>query len=181
MRKAEAGAPSGYTAVAMTDTTVTPSRLWKRMSAEQRLRAADALWRDDEARGDQAQAVRLIAQHMKFRPKTVARLDADRKARYLAGLPNPSEELAARLLVLYHLTDQRAMMGAFLDAAGVAHDNGLVQEDAAAPDPAKIPAAVAAIAKQYPAEDVALYLNTLLWQDPAVWGALAGLPELTPS
>jgi hypothetical protein len=165
----------------MTDTTVTPSRLWRRMTAEQRLRAAQALWRDDEARGDQAQAARLIAQHMKFRPKTVTGLDADRKARHLASLPNPPDDLAARLLVVYHLAEQRPMMGAFLDAAGVPHDNGLVQDSATAPDPAKVMAAVAAIAGQYPAPDVALYLNTLLWQDPTAWGALAGVPEVTPS
>lgn len=151
------------------------------MTAGQRLGAAYALWRDDEAIGDQAHAVRLIAQHMKSRPKTVAGLDADRKARYLASLPNPPEDLAARMLVLYHLAEHRPMMGAFLDAAGVVHDNGLIEENAAAPDPAKIANAVAAIAREYPAQDVGLYLNTLLWQDPATWRALEGMPEVTPS
>ena len=29
----------------------------------------------------------------------------------------------------------------------------------------------------YPAEDVALYLSTLVWQDPETWGVLAELPE----
>jgi hypothetical protein len=38
-------------------------------------------------------------------------------------------------------------------------------------------AAAAAIAREYPAHDVALYLNTLLWQDPAAWGPLQGVPE----
>jgi hypothetical protein len=165
----------------MTDTTLRPSRLWNRMTAEQRLRAAHALWRDDEATGDQAQAARLIAQHMKFRPRTVAGLAADRKARYLANLPNPPEDLAARLLVLYHLAEQRPMMAAFLDEAGVAHDSGLIADDAATPDPAKVAAAAAAIARTYPAQDVALYLNTLLWQDPQAWGPLEGRPEVTSS
>ena len=52
----------------MTDTTLTPSRLWKRMTAEQRLRAAHALWRDQEATADQMQAALLLAQQRKFRP-----------------------------------------------------------------------------------------------------------------
>jgi hypothetical protein len=163
----------------MTHTTLTPSRLWNRMTAEQRLHAAHAFWRDDDATRDQAQAARLIAQHMKFRPKTVVGLDADRKARYLANLPNPPEDLAARLLLLYHLAEQRPMMAAFLDEVGTAHDNGLMADDAAAPDPAKIAGAVAAIARAYPALDVALYLNTLVWQDPTTWGALEGMPEVT--
>ena len=29
----------------------------------------------------------------------------------------------------------------------------------------------------HPAEDVALYLSTLVWQDPETWGTLAELPE----
>jgi len=162
----------------MTDTTMTPSRLWKKMTAEQRLRAASALWRDDQATNDQMHAALLIAKQMKFRPKTVAGLDDDRKARYLASLPDLPEDIAARMLVLYHVAEQRPMMGAFLDAVGIAHENGLIEDDAVAPDPAKIAAAAAAIAKEYPAHDVSLYLNTLLWQDPAAWGRLEGMPEV---
>jgi hypothetical protein len=164
---------------AMTDTTLTPSRLWKRMTAEQRLAAAHALWRDDEAKDDQAQAAALIAQQLKFRVKTVNRLDDDRKARYFAAVPGLPDTLAARALVLYHLAEQRPMMGAFLDALGIAHDNGLIHEEAVAPDAAKIPAAAAAIGRQYPAHDVAIYLSTLLFQDPAAWGPLRDVPEIS--
>ena len=32
-----------------------------------------------------------------------------------------------------------------------------------------------------PAEDVALYLSTLLWQDPETWGGLNDVPELRPN
>ena len=162
----------------MTETTLTPSRLWKLMTAEQRLRAAHALWHEDEARDDQAHAVSLIAEQKKFRRKTVSALDKDRKARYLATLSNVPEALGVRLLVLYHLAEQRPMMAAFLDAVGLANDNGLIHEDGVTPDPAKIPGAASAIARAHPPHDVALYLNTLLWQDPASWGALHGLPEI---
>ena len=165
----------------MTDPTLTPARLWKRLTNEQRLRAARALWAEPEAANDQAQAAGLIATQLKFRAKTVAGLDKEKKARYLTTVPNPPEELAARLLVLYHLAEQRPMMSAFLDAAGIAHDNGLIQEDAAAPDATKVTSAVTEIAKTYPPQDVALYLNTLLWQDPSAWGVLQGLPEVSLS
>ena len=33
------------------------------------------------------------------------------------------------------------------------------------------------LARSYPAQDVAIYLNTLLWQDPEAWGMLAEIPE----
>src|SRR5437667_1493409 len=161
----------------MTDTTPTPGRVWRRMTAEQRQRAARAFWRDEKGAAERTQAVVLIAQQMKFRPKTVASLDDERRARHLAGVPTLPDAIAARVLMLYHLAEQRPMMGTFLDALGIAHDNGLIREDAAAPDPAKTAAAAAAIARAYPAHDVALYLNTLLWQDPKSWATLQDVPE----
>lgn len=142
------------------------------MTADQRQRAARAFWSDEEAQADQLQAVMLIAQQKKFRPKTVNGLDLDRKARHLATLPSLPDALAARALVLYHLAEQRQMMGAFLDALGIAHENGLIQEDSVKPDPEKIGPAAEAIGKQFPADDVRLYLETLLCQDPDTWGAL---------
>ena len=149
------------------------------MTPEQRRCAASALWAEDEATNDQRQAALLIAKHMKFRSKTVMGLDDDRKARYLASVLDLPEDLAARMLVVYHLAAQRPMMAAFLDALGITHDHGLIEDNVGAPDPAKIATAAAAIAREYPAHDVSLYLNTLLWQDPAAWGPLHGLPEVT--
>jgi len=147
------------------------------MTPEQRHRAALAFWQDETAADDHVQAVLLISQQKKFRPKTVLALDEERKARHLASLPALPDAIAARVLVLYHLAAQRPMMGAFLDALGIAHENGLIQEDNVAPDTAKIGPAAAAIAAQYPAADVAMYLNTLLCQDPETWGALQEVPQ----
>ena len=163
----------------MTESTLTPAALWKRMTVAERLSAARAFWLDEAATDDQIQAVLLIAQQKKFRPKYVLSLDADRRAKYLAAMPSVPESLAARTLVLYHLSDQREMMGAFLDALGIAHDNGLIEDDAVKPDPGKIGSAVAAIAERFPAAGVSLYLSTLLCQDPETWGALREVPERT--
>ena len=151
------------------------------MTPEQRNRAASALWGEAEATSDQVQAALIIAKKMKFRPKTVMGLDGQHKARYLASVPDPPEDLAARLLVVYHLAAQRPMMSAFLDALGLGHEHGLIREDAVTPDPAKVASAVATIAREYPAHDVSLYLNTLLWQDPSTWGLLQGVPEVIAS
>lgn len=155
-----------------------PSQLWKPLSPERKLQAAAAFWNDDEASLEQAEATAYIAQRIKFRAKSVIAMAADRKARYLASTPTVSELVAARLLVAYHLAHQRPMMGSFLDALGVKHENGMIaDEEMKAPEPARLKAAATAIAGQYPADDVALYLCTLMWQDPETWGALAESPE----
>ena len=162
----------------MTDMTPTAGRVWKRMTFAQRHRAARAFWRDETIAADQAQAVQLIAKHVKFRPKTIAGLDAEGKARHLASVPTLPDDMAARLLVLYHLAEQRAMMATFLDALGIAHDDGLIQDGSdVTPDPAKLGPAVATLAGAYPAADVSIYLDTLVCHDPQTWGALQGLPE----
>jgi hypothetical protein len=155
-----------------------PSQLWKQLSAERRLEAADAFWRDDEAANEQAEAIGLIAQRIKFRLKSVISMPVEKKAQYLVGLPAVSEILAARLLVTYHLAHQRPMMGSFLDALGIAHKEGIIaDEEMKAPSPDALKKAAATIAKSYPPDEVSLYLSTLMWQDPETWGALAELPE----
>jgi len=157
--------------------TTTPARLWKKMTPQHRQKAALAFWQADEAVDDQVQAALMIAQQKKFRPKSVLALDDDRKSKHLASMPNLPEQIAARALIAYHLDAQRPMMGAFLDALGIAHENGVIQEDDVKPDETKLAPAVEAIEKAYPAEDVALYVNVLLCQDPATWGGLKSIVE----
>ena len=158
----------------MTDTTLTPARLWKGMTSEQRLKAARAFWatEEDEAADAQFQAVFHIAQQKKFRAKSVFALDDERRAKHLASLHSVPEIVAARALITYHLAEQRPMMGAFLDALGIKHENGVIQEDDVKPDAEKIAPACAQIAKDFAPADVSLYFNTLLCQDPETWGAL---------
>jgi|SRR5665213_42883 len=159
----------------MADTTLptlTPARLWKRMPTPNRQKAALAFWLADEAIDDQIQAAMLIAGQKKFRPKFVLALDEEKKAKHLASLAAVPETVAARALIAYHLESQRPMMGAFLDALGIAHENGVIQEDDVKPDAAKLAPAVEAIKTGFPADDVSLYLNVLLCQDPGTWHGL---------
>jgi hypothetical protein len=147
------------------------------MTADQRIRAARAFWQDEQAANDHLQAVLLISQQKKFRPKTVVGFDDDRKARHFASVATLPDALAGRALIAYHLAEQRPMMGAFLDALGIAHENGLIQEGSIVPDPAKLAPAADALGAQYAPEHVSLYLNTLLCQDPDTWKGLEGLPQ----
>jgi hypothetical protein len=159
-----------------------PSQLWKQLTAERKVEAATAFWTDENATMEQAEAIATIAQRIKFRTKSVVAMPVDKKARQLAALAGVSEMVAARLLVAYHLDRQRPMMGSFLDALGIKHQNGLIEdEEMTPPPPEKLREAATAIASQYPREDVALYLTTLVWQDPETWGGLTEAPEIRSS
>ena len=156
-----------------------PVRLWRTLPTESRTAAAAAFWRDEQAQLEHAEAVGLIARQIKFRPKSVISLPVEKKARHLAGMAQLSDLLAARLLIAYHLDQQRPMMSAFLDALGIAHDEGLITEESpTAPAREKLDEAVTALGSQFPKADVARYFWTLLWQDPETWGGLEGRPEL---
>jgi hypothetical protein len=150
------------------------------MSADQRIAAADAFWRDENLAIDQAQAVEAIARQIKFRSRSVAALPLARKSRHLATLPTLSDLLIGRLLISYHLSEQRPMMAAFLDQLGIKHEEGLItEENVPAQDPAALAAAARTLVQTYPPADVALYLATLITQDPESWSGLAGLSELS--
>jgi hypothetical protein len=155
-----------------------PGKLWKRIPPERRVTAVEAFWNDEEAIEQQAEALLAIASHLRFRPKTVRTLPLDKRVRYLSSLPSVSDAVAGRVLVSYHLAHQRPMLGAFLDALGIAHDNGVLNaEEVQAPAPEKLQEAAAALQAQHPKEDVELYFLTLLVQDPETWGGLADILE----
>jgi hypothetical protein len=155
-----------------------PTRIWKRLSTERRIKAAEVFWSDEQSTEQQIEAVGAIATHMKFRTKSVVGLPLDRKAKYLATLPGISDTVAARALVSYHLEHQRPMMGAFLDSLGISHEDGLIsEENVTVPDAEKVRAAAAELAGKYPPEDVGLYFCTLVSQDPETWTELVALPQ----
>ena len=157
-----------------------PSQLWKQLIPERKRQAADAFWRDEHAANEQAEAIGLIAQRIKFRLKSVITMPVEKKSQYVLSMPAVSEMLAARLLVAYHLAHQRPMMGAFLNALGIAHEEGIIaEEDVKPPSPEMLKKAAKTLAASYPPADVSLYLSTLVWQDPDTWGVLAELPETT--
>ena len=157
-----------------------PSRLWRRLPLERRVDAASLFWEDEQSEDQQVEAVASIASHMKFRPRSVIALPPERRAKYLAQLPNVSDAIAARALVSYHLERHRPMMAAFLDALGIPHENGLITEETVPkPEDDRLKAAAAELGSKFDAADVAMYLSTLVSQDPATWGGLAELPQVT--
>ena len=90
--------------------------------------------------------------------------------------------VAARALVSYHLSQQRTMMSAFLDKLGIAHEDGLISDETVTrPDAERLRAAAAELGASFPADDVSLYLATLVSQDPDTWSDLAEVPETRPA
>ena len=157
-----------------------PSKLWKDLPPETRVSAAEAFWREEEAGEQQAEAIVLLARRLNFRTKSVQGLPVERRARHLAQLPDVSDAIAGRALVAYHFAHERPLMTAFLDALGIAHENGLITADEVpAPAPEALAAAVKKTRAEFPPEAVDLYLRTLLVLDGDTWSGLD--PMLAPT
>jgi hypothetical protein len=142
------------------------------MSAEQRLAAADAFWREDQAdiQMQHVDAIVSIARRLNFRAKSVQALPVERRAKLLAQMSDVSDAVATRALISYHFTAKRDLMAAFLDALGIAHENGVISEEAvAAPPRAKLVEAIGRVRQTFPPADVDLYLRTLATLDGDTW------------
>jgi hypothetical protein len=71
------------------------------------------------------------------------------------------------------------MLATFLDAAGLAHENGLLkdEDDGAVSEEAARKGIAALRDAGHTPEQVRTYLNTLWLQDPDRWKALEDVPE----
>jgi len=154
-----------------------PSRIWKDLAPDVRLAAAAAFWKPDDSNDaalQQAEAIMAIAKRLNFRPKSAQALPEERLAKLLAQMSDVSDAVATRALIAYHFETQRPLMGAFLDALGVAHDNGLITaESLPPPDATAIAEAAGRVRQAFPGDAVTLYLRTLKALDADPWANLA--------
>jgi hypothetical protein len=119
-------------------------------------------------------ALSAVIKARRVRPQVARALPPEEQARALAAVLDPGETLAASLLVALHLGERRGVLTTFLDAAGLAHDDGILREEG---DVQPLPedaarAGVRALLVAYPRDQVETYLNTLWLQDPDRWHVL---------
>jgi len=151
----------------------TATRLWKSLPREERLLAAHAFFGEPspELLGS---ALGALVKARRLRPQAARALAPEAQARILATVIDPGESLAQGLLVSLHLGQRRPLLGAFLDALALPHEDGILAEEAESSAPASEEStrgAVKALAS-FPRNHVETYLNTLWLQDPERWAAL---------
>ncbi|HTE05074.1 MAG TPA: hypothetical protein VK824_02680 [Planctomycetota bacterium] len=110
-----------------------------------------------------------IASMLHARPASVRRQpDAVRVKALRAFLVRSRDEtLGGDLLRAYFLGPRKPLVVQFLDATGVKHQEGQVEEEGQ-PDPAKVGEAIAALNAAHDPQDVALYLAIAAVQWPEI-------------
>lgn len=123
-----------------------------------------------------------VAQARKLRPQFFERTPRPaRHAAMAAMLGQPRlEMMAANLLRDWLMKQQIPMLTDFMDALGVPHKDGAVDELPATVEEAKLQAAVEKLLAKYPAEEVAVYLNAFYTMNDVRWPNLESMLKTDP-
>ena len=142
---------------------------------DRRRRIAAAFWKHAD-NATKAMAIVQLAKSLHFRDESIRKLPAEKKADLLASraaLPEFERTLEAALMH-YHTHEQNEMLGAFLDAWGIAHVNGSIEtDDYTPPSEAQVRDAVRDLRDRFDARDIAIYLATLGLLMGAPWESAA--------
>ena len=112
-----------------------------------------------------------VAEAKKLRPQFFERMPrASRHGDMIAMLAKPRLELAAATLLRYWLMKHKKdMLIDFLDALGIAHKEGAVDDLPKTMADDKLKAAVDKLLSKYPPEEVAVYLNAFDSMNEIQW------------
>jgi hypothetical protein len=145
------------------------------MPAELSREILDTTYRDDKPLYKSVLAA--VAQALRVRPVFLEKKPrAQRHAEMINVLGRPRlEEAAATLLRGWLLKSQTSMLADFLDALGIPHQQGVVEEFPATVPDDKLKAAVETLLAKYPREKVALYLNAIQATSGVQWANLEQL------
>jgi len=99
----------------------------------------------------------------------------------LATLTRPSlEPITANLVRTWLLKKYKSMLVDFLDALGITHNEGVVDDLPATMEDPKLKAAIDLLITKYPAEVVAVYLNAFNDMNDVDWPNLKSMLEADP-
>jgi hypothetical protein len=123
-----------------------------------------------------------VAEVRKLRPVFLERQPrAQRHATMLAALTRPALEMvAANLIRTWLLKKWNAMLADFLNALGIPHKDGVVEDLPKTMDEAKLRAAVDALLAKYPPETVSVYLHAFNDMNEVEWPGLKTMLDSDP-
>ena len=103
------------------------TRIWKRLTPRERLAAATRLW-EEPPQEVVPSVLAAVVKVLRVRPQVARKLPDASIARAVAATIDPGEALASSLVVALHLGERREMLRVFLDAVGLAHEDGILKD-----------------------------------------------------
>ena len=126
--------------------------------------------------------LKAVADTRKVRPVFLERqAKPQRHAAMLSTLSRPALDLVTgNLIRAWLLKKHKAMLADYLDALGIKHEEGIVEDIPATMDDAKLKAAVDALVAKYPPETVAVYLHAFNEMNEQEWPNLTAMLNSDP-
>jgi hypothetical protein len=126
--------------------------------------------------------VNAVAEARKLRPAFFERKPrVERHKDMISMLAKPRlDAVASNLIRVWLLKKHSAMLVDFLDALGIAHKEGVVDDLPETINDAKLKEAVEKLLSKYPKEEVAVYLNAFYSMNDVSWLNLKTLLESEP-
>lgn len=126
--------------------------------------------------------LQAAAARRNLRPVFLERKPRPERHHWMQGvLGRPAnEDLSLEILQNWLLSTQRPLLGDFLDACGIAHEDGLIDDIPPQPPREVVDAAVDALATKHPPLAVKIYLNLFQPADAGAWPDLDALLVIDP-
>jgi hypothetical protein len=126
--------------------------------------------------------MQAVAEARKLRPVYLERQPrTQRHSLMLTTLTRPSLELVtANLLRTWLLKKHQGLLTGFLEALGIPHKEGVVEDLPATMDDAKLQTAVDSVLAKHPPEVVAVYLNAFSEMNEVDWPNLKAMLKSDP-
>jgi hypothetical protein len=160
---------------------MTTRQIWATLTLQEREDACLAFWQgtDSLSREAQPRVLRDLAAALRFREVFLKRTPPVEKARHLRRLvDSPAlRQYADEVLRSWLLVRKNAILICFVEAQGMAHTGGLIDDQVAKPDVASLRKGIAAIRAQFPPRDVALYMSVMLAAGGEFWTGLKDAVE----
>lgn len=157
---------------------MTTKQLWTALTPAEKEDACLAVWEgtDTFSRDAQPKVLKELATALRFREMFLKRLKPLEKARHLRRLlDTPAlRYLFDDVFRSWMVARKTPMLIAFVEAQGMAHSDGIVDDAAKAPSVATLRKGVCAVRDQFPPREAALYMGVMLAAGGDFW---AGLPE----
>lgn len=160
---------------------VTTKQLWTALTPAEKDDACLAFWEgtDTFSRDAQPKALRDLAAALNFRESFLKRVKPAEKARHLRRLADTPalRHLVDDIFRSWLVVRKSQMLVCFVEAQGLPHQGGIIDDNAAAPDVETLRRGVKAVRDQFSPRDTALYMGVMLAAGGDFWAALPAAVE----
>jgi len=160
-------------------TEITMKQVWGALTSAEKDEACLSFWSGADAfsRETQKKVAAEMAAALRFREVFLKRLQPGEKARHLKRLADGTTLAQYRdeILRAWLLAKKSDLLVCFVEAQGMRHTGGLIEDDVQPPDRETLRKGVRALRDKFPPRETALYMGIMIASAGEFW---TGLPEI---